>query len=89
MSASRACRSHLIALVTPDLSFARFARIRLIRLMPLIALAIAISAMYLSAKLASRHEAGLLESLAAATALGLLVLPFFHPPQAIGALARP
>ena len=68
----------------PDLTFAAFARIRLIRLMPLIGLAIVVSALYVAAKLGAHAESGLYANLAAAVALGLLVLPYFDPPQTIG-----
>ena len=52
--------------------------------MPLIALAIAVSAPYLAAKLGPHADAHLFETLATATVLGLLVVPYFDPPQIIG-----
>ncbi|MBE7220353.1 MAG: acyltransferase, partial [Caulobacteraceae bacterium] len=67
-----------------DLPFAAFARIRLIRLMPIIVLAIAISGLYVAAKLGRQASPDLYAALAIAVALGLLVVPFFDPPHAIG-----
>ncbi|WP_322015110.1 acyltransferase [Paraburkholderia sp. J12] len=67
------------------LSAAHFVRIRLIRLLPLIFLGTLVSAAYLATKVLLLHDADIrVDWLLAATALGLLCLPSFGAPHAIG-----
>lgn len=67
------------------LSAAQFARIRLIRLMPIIVLGTLVSALYFSAKEIALHGSDISPGwLITATLLGLLCLPLFGAPHAIG-----
>ncbi|WP_063769078.1 acyltransferase family protein [Paraburkholderia heleia] len=67
------------------MSGALFARIRLIRLMPMIVIGTLLSASYLAARVILLHDADIHPGwLAAATLLGLSCIPVFGAPHAIG-----
>ncbi|TDQ79007.1 acyltransferase family protein [Paraburkholderia silvatlantica] len=67
------------------MSGALFARIRLIRLMPMIVIGTLLSASYLAARFVLLHDAGISPGwLTAATLLGLSCIPTFGAPHAIG-----
>jgi peptidoglycan/LPS O-acetylase OafA/YrhL len=61
-----------------------FIRVRLIRLMPLVAAATIVSACYAGCRLAVTHDLHLLPSLGLAAVLGLLNLPYLGAPSPIG-----
>ncbi|MEM5312092.1 acyltransferase [Paraburkholderia sp. JHI869] len=67
------------------MSGALFARIRLIRLMPMIVIGTLLSASYLAARYVLLHDSDISPGwLAAATLLGLSCIPIFGAPHAIG-----
>ena len=69
---------------TPSLTIRTFLQIRLVRLMPLIALATLVSATYLLVRLNIKHQEGYIGELALATVLGIVTMPYFTAPQTIG-----
>lgn len=66
------------------MSFARFATVRIVRLYPLIALGILIGAIYIFAHGFVEREVANLPALGTGVVLGLLMLPYFHAPEAVG-----
>jgi len=67
-----------------DWSAGRFMKVRLIRLMPVIVLATAISAAYLAARMVAHLQPADWMLLATATLFGLLTLPLLNMPHSIG-----
>ena len=67
-----------------ELTFAAFARIRMIRLVPMIWLGCLLSAAYLTSRVTLRGETNLYGSLNLAFVLNMLSLPFFGAPTEVG-----